>query len=261
MSGHNFVFMHGGGQGSWAWDETIAALALQSGGACRTLALDAPGCGTKRGRDTGAIGFDDIVAELIADIEASGMQDVILVGHSQAGSVMPRMAEQRPDLFRRLIFASCSSPLQGQTIPEMIGKGLQGAHPDEVGWYVDPATTTVEQRYRATFCHDMGEEQALRLLDAMSRDLWPMSSYTQRHHPGQLYPVPARPRPARRMAAPFCRTLPCRQGDRNRRLPSGDDDPPPRLCRGAVDRVGHRPLKVSRYGRSRHPCRPVAAPP
>lgn len=180
MSGHNFVFMHGGGQGSWAWDETIAALALQSGGACRTLALDAPGCGTKRGRDTGAIGFDDIVAELIADIEASGMQDVILVGHSQAGSVMPRMAEQRPDLFRRLIFASCSSPLQGQTIPEMIGKGLQGAHPDEVGWYVDPATTTVEQRYRATFCHDMGEEQALRLLDAMSRDLWPMSSYTQR---------------------------------------------------------------------------------
>lgn len=180
MSEINFVFMHGGGQGGWAWDETIAALALQSGGACRTLALDVPGCGAKRGRDTATIGYEDIVAELIGDIEASGMQDVILVGHSQAGSVMPRMAELRPDLFRHLVFASCSSPLQGQTIPEMIGKGLQGAHPDEVGWYVDPATTSTEDRYRAIFCHDLSAEQTDRLLDGMSRDQWPISSYTQR---------------------------------------------------------------------------------
>jgi hypothetical protein len=27
----NFVFMHGGGQGSWVWQETLAALDLQTG--------------------------------------------------------------------------------------------------------------------------------------------------------------------------------------------------------------------------------------
>ena len=35
----NFVFLHGGGQGGWVWDETIAAIGAQSGGAARCLAL------------------------------------------------------------------------------------------------------------------------------------------------------------------------------------------------------------------------------
>lgn len=179
MEKSNFVFMHGGGQGGWVWDETIAALALQSGKTCNTLALDAPGCGTKRGRDTSAISYEDIIGELIGDIEAAGMRDVILVGHSQAGTVMPRMAELRPDLFKRLIYASCSSPLQGQTIIEMIGKGLQGENDNEVGWFVDLGTPTAE-RYRTIFCHDMSADQSAKLLAAMSGDQWPMSSYTQR---------------------------------------------------------------------------------
>ena len=67
----DFVFLHGGGQGSWIWNETLAALAQQSGGRARCHALDIPGCGTKRGRDTSAIAFDDIAPELIADIEAA----------------------------------------------------------------------------------------------------------------------------------------------------------------------------------------------
>ena len=43
----DFAFLHGGGQGSWVWDETIAALHRQSGGVHRAMALDAPGCGVK----------------------------------------------------------------------------------------------------------------------------------------------------------------------------------------------------------------------
>ncbi len=176
----NFVFMHGGGQGSWVWDETIAALAAQTGNACNTLALDAPGCGTKRGRDTSAIAYEDIVNELIADIEASGLRDVILVGHSQAGTVMPRMAELRPDLFKRLIYTSCSAPRRGQTIPEMMGKSKQGENSCEVGWFVDVVTTPTNERYERIFCHDMNAEQRARLLDGMSKDCWPVSSYAHR---------------------------------------------------------------------------------
>lgn len=114
MDGFNFVFLHGGGKGSWTWDETIVALTPQSGHGCRTLALDARGCDAKRERDTSGIGYDDIVGELITDIEASGMRDVILVGHSQTGMVKPRMAELRPDLFRRLEYVSCSFRYRGR---------------------------------------------------------------------------------------------------------------------------------------------------
>ena len=49
----DFVFLHGGGQAGWVWDETLAALALQTGGGFgRALTLDIPGCGSKRGRPT-----------------------------------------------------------------------------------------------------------------------------------------------------------------------------------------------------------------
>lgn len=176
----NFVFLHGGGQGGWAWEETTTALVAQSGGACNTLALDVPGCGTKCGQDTCAVTYEDIVNELISDIEASGMRNVVLVGHSQAGSVIPRMAERRPDLFKRLIYASCSSPIQGQTIPEMIGKGKHDEKPNEVGWFINPSEMSTMERNQIIFCHDMQVEQCSKLMKHMSSDHWPMSSYTQR---------------------------------------------------------------------------------
>lgn len=177
----DFAFLHGGGQGGWVWAQTIAALREQGGdGVGRTLALDVPGCGAKRERDTSEISFDQIVAEVLSDIETAGLHDVVLVGHSQAGSVMPRMAETRPDLFKRLIYVSCSAPPDGVTVVELIGKGVHGASEMEVGWPVDPASVSPEERHRLMFCNDMDEAQAAELLHATRGDQWPMSSYAQR---------------------------------------------------------------------------------
>lgn len=176
----DFVSIHGGGQGSWVWDETVAAIALQSGGAATCLALDVPGCGTKRGRDTSGVEFDDIARELIADIEAAGMREVVLVGHSQAGCVLPRMTEFRPDLFRRLVYVTCSSPLAGKTVQEMIGEGVHGQSEDEVGWPLDPATHSMEERFRACFCNDMTSEETAAFMHKLGADMWPVSSYAER---------------------------------------------------------------------------------
>jgi pimeloyl-ACP methyl ester carboxylesterase len=174
----DFVFLHGGGQGSWVWDETIAALHSQSGGVHRTIALDAPGCGVKRGRDTSAIAFNEIAPELIADIEAAGLQDVVLVGHSQAGMTLPQMAELKPGLFRRLVYLTCSAPQPGKTTIEKMGNGLHGSHPDEVGWPVDPATTSMEDRFHAMFCNDMPDAEADSFLARLGKDMWPASCYS-----------------------------------------------------------------------------------
>lgn len=174
------MFLHGGGQGSWVWDETIAALKQQSGGAARCLALDVPGCGAKRGRDTEAVEFDDIARELIADVEAADMRDAVLVGHSQAGMVLPRIAEFRPDLLSRLVYVACSAPPSGMTVIERMGGGVHGQHADEIGWPLDPATSTLEERYRVMFCNDMGPAEADAFLTRLGSDLWPMSSYACR---------------------------------------------------------------------------------
>ncbi len=174
----DYAFLHGGGQGGWVWSETIAALHQQTdGGFGRAIALDAPGCGTKRDRDTTALDIDDIATELLADLTAAGMKNVVLVGHSQAGTMMPRLVERRPDLFSRLVYVSCSIPLPGQTILEMMGSGLHGSNENEVGWPFDPKAGSRRDHYRAMFCNDMSEAEAAALLARLGKDNWPSRVY------------------------------------------------------------------------------------
>lgn len=170
----DYVFLHGGGQAGWVWRETIAALQQQAGGeSVRAVALDVPGCGTKRGRDTAGLDVDEVAAELLAEISAGGLKDIVLVGHSQAGTILPRLAEKRPGLFRRLVYVSCMAPLPGKTIMQQLGSSPQGTHEDEVGWPFDPKTIDPGQRPRLMFCNDMSEAQTSAFLAQLGRDNWP----------------------------------------------------------------------------------------
>jgi pimeloyl-ACP methyl ester carboxylesterase len=177
-AGIDYAFLHGGGQGGWVWEQTVAALTSQTNGTFgRALTLDIPGCGAKRGRVTDALGIDDIAAELIGDIEAAGLRDVVLVGHSQAGTILPRLVRRRADLFRHVVYVSCLVPLAGQTTLSMMGSGLHGQHPQEVGWPVDPATHSINERYAAMFCNDMSALETSRFLARLGSDTWPASTY------------------------------------------------------------------------------------
>jgi len=182
----DFVFLHGGGQGGWVWDETIAALAAQAGGTVRCLALDAPGCGAKRGRDVKDMTFEGITRDLIADVTAAGFSDAVLVGHSQAGMTMPQMVEFAPGLFRKLVFVTCSAPLPGWTTLDQMGHGIgHDDDPDRVGYPVAPDATMAE-RFAAMFCNDMGEARAATFLGKLGADGWPPVCYShsdwQRDH-------------------------------------------------------------------------------
>ena len=174
----DFAFLHGGGQGGWVWDETIQALGQQTGGACRALTLDAPGCGKKRGREGEDLDNVAIAAELIGDIEAAGLKDVVLVGHSQAGMQLPFMVEQRPDLFRRVVYVTCSAPPVGRSTLSMMGEGLHGQNPDEVGWPVDPKTHSMAERFQLMFCNDMTPAESQAFLARLGKDMWPAPTYS-----------------------------------------------------------------------------------
>lgn len=188
----DFVLLHGGGQGSWVWESTVAALRLRDTGCLGTiLAIDVPGCGTKRDRDTGLLTPAGVAEELVGDIERAGLRDAILVGHSLAGNLLPAMAALRPHLFRRLVYLSCSIPLPGQTVIEMMGNGMHGENEREVGWPVDPRTTAMADRYHAMYCEDMDAEQASAYLAALNRDDWPASFFTNTHFDFPMDRVPA----------------------------------------------------------------------
>lgn len=181
----HYAFLHGGAQGGWVWDDTIAALERQRPGlAARCCKLDVPGCGDKRGRNTQALTVDDVIGELAADLAAFASHDIVLVGHSQAGNLMPSLAALRPRAFRRLVYVSCSIPLPGQTVLQMMGSGVQGSHPDEVGWPADSRTGEMHARFQKMFCNDMQADEGADFSERLGRDAWPDASY--RHRDWQL---------------------------------------------------------------------------
>lgn len=174
----DYAFIHGGGQGSWVWREAVAALNRQAEDRIgRVFALDVPGCGTKRGRSTDKLTLSDVAQELISDIEAADMKNVVLVGHSQGGQAMALMAEMQPGLFRRFIHVSCSIPLPGQTVMQMMGKGIHGSNPNEVGWAAGTDAQEIAERHSQMFCNDMNGELARAFLAKLDKDMWPRQTY------------------------------------------------------------------------------------
>lgn len=179
MTQPSFALLHGGGQGSWVWDEVFGLLEAEG---ARVLALDVPGCGTKRGRDLSEIDADAVAAELLADIAAAGLSDVVLVGHSLAGAILPRMAAISSERLSKLVYLTCTAPTPGISFRGQMGQGLQGSHPDEVGWPVDPASCSADERYRLMFCNDMDPDFATQFLARMGSDLWPMDVLERTDH-------------------------------------------------------------------------------
>jgi pimeloyl-ACP methyl ester carboxylesterase len=170
----NYAFVHGGSQGSWVWDETIEALISQAGSRpIRTLALDVPGCGTKRGRGTSQLGAEDVASELISDLERANLKDLVLVGHSLAGTLLPLMAAAKPQLFKRLIYISCSAPLPGQSVRTMMGSCIRGSNKDEVEWPLDPKIHDIQSQLPVMFGNDMNQEQLASFMSQLGEDQWP----------------------------------------------------------------------------------------
>jgi pimeloyl-ACP methyl ester carboxylesterase len=190
----DYVFLHGGGQGSWVWGETIAALRDQTNGKFgRAIALDIPGCGVKRGRDIKDLGPGDVADELLAEVSAAGMKDIILVGHSQAGTMLPRLVEKRPDLFRRLVYLSCIAPLPGQNVIEVMGTSRRGINENEIGWPLDPKLhSSHEEQYPLMFCNDMSEAETSEFLAKIGHDMWPMNvTFARDYRYDHLAPISA----------------------------------------------------------------------
>lgn len=189
----DFVFLHGGGQAGWVWDETLAALALQTGGGFgRALTLDIPGCGSKRGRPTDDLDMDAVAAELAADIDASGFRDAVLVGHSQAGTVLPRLLELRPKLFRRAIYISCIAPQPGRSVRNYRDAETAQRTPDDFDPTTNPPPEQLRDLLQNIFCNDMGADETRAFMAKLGADAWPNPSYTATDwRYGHLGAVPA----------------------------------------------------------------------
>jgi pimeloyl-ACP methyl ester carboxylesterase len=101
------VLVHGGSVTSTAWDPMLPSLRTPA------HAIDLPGR-RHRPADLGRIGRHDWEVSASADVVALGLDDVILVGHSSAGYVIPGVAARLPaGMVRHLVFVAGTCPEEG----------------------------------------------------------------------------------------------------------------------------------------------------
>lgn len=119
-----FVLVHGSWHGAWCWWRLIPELEALGH---RVIALDLPT------DDTSAM-FDDYADVVCAALGTHPGDDLILVGHSLAGLIVPLVAAQRP--IRRLVYLCALVPIPGQSFAQQMAEDsemLNAGYPKGLG--------------------------------------------------------------------------------------------------------------------------------
>lgn len=154
-----FVLVHGGAHASWCWERLVPYLDHPA------LAVDLPGRGSKPA-DLHSLTVADCATSLVADIENSRLERVVLVGHSLAGVVLPAAAERIARRIAHLVFVSASIPPEG-------GNSL-----DSLPWHLrvlarrnarraDTREQMPKWLARRMFCSDMDENDTKYVLERL----------------------------------------------------------------------------------------------
>lgn len=121
MSTHGsaLVLIHGGKYDSRCWHPTIDRITHHAP-THRVIALNYPGRQQIAG-DLSTLTVDRCVDSLATQIDQSGVDDVVLVGHSLAGIMLPRVAASLgPERVRRIVFLACVIPPQGHSVMDTL---------------------------------------------------------------------------------------------------------------------------------------------
>ena len=100
------VLVHGGGFAADCWDLMIDHL----GG--HVLAVDLPGRGAHPA-PLGSVTLTSAAASVVADVDAAGLDGIVLVGHSLAGCTMPVVIGMLGERVRHAVFVACTVPPHG----------------------------------------------------------------------------------------------------------------------------------------------------
>lgn len=145
------VLVHGAWMESSCW--RLVQDRLESKG-FKTVAKDLPGHGQDQ-TPLAELSLQAYVNQTIATAEGFG-EPVTLVGHSMAGIVLTQAAEQRPDLFKELVYLAAYLPVDGQSLNDLAMTDADSS----VGPNLRPATDwstldIAEEARKDLFFHDV----------------------------------------------------------------------------------------------------------
>ena len=150
------VLVHGGGFGWQCWEPMLPFLDGP------VIAVDLPGRG-KHPADLRSVTIADCARSIVEDIDAAGFGDVVLAGHSLAGSSLPGAADLLGSRAKHVVFIGATVPPNGQSSFDTLDPEIQAMSKDinvddaDIGT-LDPAMAT------AFFGNDLDEKQIAWML-------------------------------------------------------------------------------------------------
>ena len=97
----DFVLVHGAWHGGWVWKE-VAELLVTHG--YKVTCPTQTGLGERRHLLSSEITIDTFIDDIVNHILSEDLEDVVLVGHSFAGSTISGVADRLKDRINRLIY-------------------------------------------------------------------------------------------------------------------------------------------------------------
>jgi pimeloyl-ACP methyl ester carboxylesterase len=117
--------VHGAVHAADCWDLTVDEIRRLAPD-LNVLAIDLPGRRSRPG-DLRTLAIADWVESVVADIEAAGLDDIVIVGHSMAGITVPGVATQLgPSRIREMVFACAFVPPEGTAVADTLAGPLAG---------------------------------------------------------------------------------------------------------------------------------------
>jgi pimeloyl-ACP methyl ester carboxylesterase len=114
-----YVLIHGSWQGGWIWKPVAERLRAQ-GHTVYHPSMD--GCAERQGSQRPGMTLDTFGREVADLLSYEDLKDVILVGTSRGGAVVPAAAERAPDRIGRLVFVDALVPKTGEVIGSLSGR-------------------------------------------------------------------------------------------------------------------------------------------
>lgn len=119
-----YVLIHGALAGGWMWKRVIPLL-REAGH--EAFAPSLTGLGERAHLANPQTGLDTHIQDVLAVLESEDLHNVILVGHSWGGMILPGVADRASDRLRHLVYLDATVPQPGQSF-------LDCASPEYRAW-------------------------------------------------------------------------------------------------------------------------------
>lgn len=167
MSERGLVLIHGGMHGAWCWDPVLPLLGHK---AC---AVDLPGR-ARRPSVLRALTLADFADSVVSDVNAAGLDRVVVVGHSMAGLTLPGVIARLGERVARVVLVSCIvRPPQVAAIdlfPQPLRAYLRRRFRRAINDAADPGLTIPRPLAKLLFYSDLSATAARPCLDQLCPD-------------------------------------------------------------------------------------------